>query len=67
MYKLVTEKLGQSAIVIDADDLLNEPGKTPGWESGKNKECESSKAPGCMNSRVLCWVSRKAKNLMRER
>ena len=26
MYKLVTEQLGQEAIVVDADDLLKHPG-----------------------------------------
>lgn len=26
MYRIVTEKLGQEAIVIDADDLLKHPG-----------------------------------------
>ena len=27
VYKLVTEELGQPAIVIDADDLLKNPGQ----------------------------------------
>jgi hypothetical protein len=30
MYQLITEQLGQEAIVVDADDLLKYPGKCHG-------------------------------------